>query len=749
MNDDIDTHDEEQFAETDRPTDTSTSRRTFMRAAGASAGALALGTSTVAAQADSPTVTVDIADEQIQSGETTTATVRLENSPVGSIGSAVEIALDPDVAQITEVEGGDYFPESPLDLEESVNEDIEEAGGSVSQLRVQPYAPDGINETGYEVATYHLEAQGEGTTEIELVDIMLTIPDGDNIYGANYDASTLTVGDVIDEPVTPAMPSDLEVVAENETSVEVAWSPVSNAVEYAVSVDGEQESTTTSSSATITGLEADTTYEIGVSALGEGDTMSETVTVQATTVTGAEPETPTLTVNLDDAVIDPGETTAVDLGLSEAPDGVVGFTIEVGIDPDVATFADAELGELFVDAQEMFKTVEVEDDYAKLKALDPVDAGTTDIEFGRIDLEGVADGETVVDVDIIRLEDNVDNVAIEPTVEEAMLTVGDGEPDSKPPSVPEDLEVVAETETSVEVAWSTDPNAIEYNVSVDGEQETTTTASSATVTDLESGTTYEIGVSAVGADDTETDAATVTATIAEANTPPSTPEGLEVVDETETSVEVAWSSDPNAVEYNVWVDGEQETTLSSTSTTVTDLESGTTYEIGVSAVGEDGTETDAATVTATTADTDDGDGNDGDYPEWDTNTLYQEGDHVHWNGENWVAQWTNKDKEPRYEDLYAWEPVDGEIPLEVDHLATIDPSATDVDAGERIDVRATDNTPDDIWIDGLQWDFDDGTTASGWHAGHSFDSSGAYTVTLTATDQRGRETTHEVEITVA
>ncbi|PCR91868.1 fibronectin type III domain-containing protein [Natrinema ejinorense] len=738
MNDDIETHDEEQFTETDGQTDTSTSRRTFMRAAGVSAGALALGTSTVAAQERLPTVVLELADEQIQAGESTTATVRLQDFPEGSSGTTIGIGVDPDVAQITEIELGSHGI-----LEGVINSNIEDEGGSVASVNLNASTSSGISESEYEVGTIHLEARGDGTTDPELTNFSLSPPEGGTVGDANYDAPTLTVGT---DSAAPAMPTDLEVVAENETSVEVAWSPVSNAVEYALSVDGERESTTTSTSATITGLAADTSYEIGVAAIGEDETTSDTATVQATTVAGAEPETPTLTVTLDDAMIDPGETTTVDLGLSAAPNGVLGFNVDLNVDTDVVRVTDAALSETFADAT--LSTVEAEDEYGKLYAISTVDDGATDIEFGQIEIEGVADGETVLDAEIVRLEDP-DNNAIEPTVEEAMLTVGDGEPDAEPPSVPENLEVVAENETSIELSWRTDPNAVEYGVWVDGERETTTASSSATVTDLESGTTYEIGVTAVGEDGTETDAATVSATTAEANVPPSTPEGLEVVAENETSVEIEWNSDPNAVEYVVRVDGERETTLSSTATTVTELEPGTTYEIGVTAVGEDGTETDAATVSATTAESDDEDGSDSEYPEWDSDTLYREGDRVHWNGEDWEAQWTTRGEEPKYEESYAWEPVDGEIPLEVDHLAKIDPSATDVETGERIDFRVTDNTPDDIWIEGLEWDLGDGTSASGWHAGHSYGSSGNYTVTLTATDQRGRETTHEVTITVA
>ncbi|WP_226004734.1 fibronectin type III domain-containing protein [Natrinema salinisoli] len=835
MTNDNNTYDDAQL--TDQQTDSSASRRTFMQAAGASAGALAVGTSTVAAD-DHVTLSADLADDQIGAGETTTVTFSISNGPTGVMGWGLEATVDSAVAEIVGVTLGDEWP-SNWDDRNSVDEPTDSFRADYAAFRQDGGVMD-VGTSEYEFATFVLEAQEDGTTDVELSDFLLTDAE-DEAVAVDYETPTLRVGD---DPSVPDMPADLAVVDESETSVEVEWSPVPDALEYAVSVDGEQELTTTSSSATITGLEADTTYDIGVSAVGEGETASGMATVQATTVAGSEPETPTVTVDLADAQVDPGQTTTVDIGMTAVPNGLSGFELDIDVNTEAAIIVDAEIGETFADS--LFPPeIDVTDGSATVAAAGKrISEGTTDLDLATVELEGVADGETVVDVaegntPMETLPGNDGAKLIEPKFEEAMLTVGDGEPDEKPPSVPEDLEVVAETETSIEVAWATDPNADEYAVYVDGEQETTTTATSATVTDLESGTTYQIGVSAIGGEDTETDPATISATTAEANTPPSTPEGLEVVAENETSIEVAWDSDPNAVEYNVWargeetltttstsitvpdlesgttydinvsavgeegtetdpatvsattaephvppstpeglevvaenetsievawssdpnaveyvvsVDGTEETTTSSTSATVTDLEAETTYEIGVSAVGEEGTETDPATVSATTAGGDDGDNEDGgdsEYPEWDANTLYQSGERVHWNGEDWEARWTNQGTEPKYEENYAWEPVDGEIPLEVDHLAKIDPSATDVETGERIGFHVRDDTPGDIWITGLEWDLGDGTSVSGWYAGHSYESSGTYTVTLTATDQRGRQTTHDVEITVS
>jgi len=81
-------------------------------------------------------------------------------------------------------------------------------------------------------------------------------------------------------------------------------------------------------------------------------------------------------------------------------------------------------------------------------------------------------------------------------------------------------------------------------------------------------------------------------------------------------------------------------------------------------------------------------------------------------------------------------------------IASADASTTEATVGERITFDVVDETGSDSWIDSLEWDFGDGSTASGWWAAHSYGAPGEYVVELTATDDVGRSTTHEVAITV-
>ncbi|MFC7197278.1 PKD domain-containing protein [Halosimplex aquaticum] len=81
-------------------------------------------------------------------------------------------------------------------------------------------------------------------------------------------------------------------------------------------------------------------------------------------------------------------------------------------------------------------------------------------------------------------------------------------------------------------------------------------------------------------------------------------------------------------------------------------------------------------------------------------------------------------------------------------LAKAEPSTTALAVDETIEFEARDTSGNDRWIDALAWEFGDGTTAEGWWASHAYDTTGTYTVALTATDNTGHSTTHEVEIAV-
>ncbi|CCQ34236.1 chitinase protein [Halorhabdus tiamatea SARL4B] len=84
-----------------------------------------------------------------------------------------------------------------------------------------------------------------------------------------------------------------------------------------------------------------------------------------------------------------------------------------------------------------------------------------------------------------------------------------------------------------------------------------------------------------------------------------------------------------------------------------------------------------------------------------------------------------------------------------DLIAELDPGTTDAAVGEWVPFAIVDTTDSDHWITGLSWSFGDGTTATGWWNAHTYESAGTYTVALTATNDAGESTTHEVIVTVS
>ncbi|MER7172040.1 chitinase [Streptomyces mesophilus] len=87
------------------------------------------------------------------------------------------------------------------------------------------------------------------------------------------------------DPVVPVSPSGLAVSGTTSSSVSLSWSPVANATGYNVYRDGTKVQSVNGSSATVTGLAADTSYTFQVTATNAAGESPRTTSVNGRTAT--------------------------------------------------------------------------------------------------------------------------------------------------------------------------------------------------------------------------------------------------------------------------------------------------------------------------------------------------------------------------------------------------------------------------------------------------------------------------------
>lgn len=186
-----------------RATETTQTRRGVLAAAGTALIGTTVSVPTVTAT-DQTTIEADIAADELDLGEETTVTFSVDGAPEGSQGVSIDIGVDQGVAAITDVTLGEHAPQG---LEDRIAEDIEDAGGAVASIDAQSFDPDGIDATAYELATFQVEASGAGTTPIDLLDVTVNDPDGQN-PDVSYDTPSLVVTDGEDDSPGADDPGD-------------------------------------------------------------------------------------------------------------------------------------------------------------------------------------------------------------------------------------------------------------------------------------------------------------------------------------------------------------------------------------------------------------------------------------------------------------------------------------------------------------------------------------------------------------
>jgi PGF-CTERM protein len=184
------------------------------------------------------------------------------------------------------------------------------------------------------------------------------------------------------------------------------------------------------------------------------------------------------------------------------------------------------------------------------------------------------------------------------------------EPDTSPPTTPGDLTTTLTNSWAVELEWdeSTDDSLVQYYaVYLDGDEHTTVGTPGARLEGLDRGTEYAIEVAAVDPFGNESEAARVDVTTdSEDTAPPAAPDGLQSPEKSRTSVDLSWEAASDVGEgsgvdsYLVFVDGERYTEVEESAVSVTDLDPGTAYTLGVRAVDGSGNQSEVAAITVET-----------------------------------------------------------------------------------------------------------------------------------------------------
>ncbi|WP_405397416.1 chitinase [Streptomyces microflavus] len=138
--------------------------------------------------------------------------------------------------------------------------------GSTSWTKLSTSFKTGANTTSVTVYTHGWYGQSAYFAD----DIEVTGPDGG---GGGEDPG----------PVIPAAPAGLAAGATTTSSVSLSWNAVSGATGYKVYRDGVQATTSTGTSATVTGLASDTAYQFTVSATNAAGESVKSAAVSART----------------------------------------------------------------------------------------------------------------------------------------------------------------------------------------------------------------------------------------------------------------------------------------------------------------------------------------------------------------------------------------------------------------------------------------------------------------------------------
>ena len=371
----------------------------------------------------------------------------------------------------------------------------------------------------------------------------------------------------------PTTPAGLHVTSATTSSITVAWTASTDNVGvtgYGLYRSGTSTGTTTSTSATFSGLACGTGYTLAVDAYDAAGNRSAQATVSSPTsacLPATDTQAPTTPGNLH---VTAATTTSISVAWDASTDNV------------------AVSG------------------YALYRNGTPT--GLTTSTSGTFSSLACGTGYTLA----VDAYDAAGNRSTKATVTASTGACAPPPPaDTQAPTMPSNLHVTAATTTSITVAWtaSTDNVGVAgYGLYRSGTPTGLTTSTSATFSNLTCGTGYTLSVDAYDAAGNRSAQASISSpTSACAPTAdtqaPTTPGGLNATGATATSITVAWTASTDNVGvsgYGLYRNGTSTGSTTSTTSTFSGLSCGTGYTLAVDAYDAAGNRSAKASITAST-----------------------------------------------------------------------------------------------------------------------------------------------------
>lgn len=458
----------------------------------------------------------------------------------------------------------------------------------------------------------------------------------------------------------PSQPTNLHAAAKTSSSVTLTWNASTDdrgVTGYIVSY-GSNQTTVTGTTATISGLSANTAYTFTVKARDAAGNQS--VASAPLTVTTDSPVIDVAAPSVPDNVRSTGKSSSsVSLAWNASTDnvGVTGYTVSYGTTSFNTNATSATISGLAPSTAYTF-TVKAYDAAGNVSAASAPLSVTTDaasvcsVQAWSADIaytggQRVSYGGSEYEAKWWTRGDRPDLSGSWG----AWKLIGPcgGGADTIAPSAPMNLAIASASATSITLSWS----ASSDNVGVTGytvyygTSSVNTTGTSATISGLLPNTIYTFTVKArdaAGNLSAASNSVTRTTPAEDDTVPPSAPANLQVTAVTGSSVSLSWgaSSDNVGVAGYTVSYGTTSTNVTGTTATISGLASGTSYTFNVRAYDAAGNQSASASVQATT------DVSSGPAA-WASNVSYKVGDQVTYGGRTYAC------RQP-HTSLPGWEP---------------------------------------------------------------------------------------------